>query len=66
MTTMKLDVEKFTRNNDFGLWKIKMEALLIQHGLANALKLADQQASSSTMDEAKKNEILEKAHSAII
>lgn len=29
MTTMKLDVEKFTGKNDFRLCKIKMQVLLI-------------------------------------
>lgn len=41
MTTMKLDVEKFTGKNDFKLWKIKMKALLVHNGLANALKPVD-------------------------
>jgi len=26
----KWDAEKFTGDNDFGLWKVKMEAILIQ------------------------------------
>lgn len=42
-----------------------MKALLIQYDLANALKPADQWPSSSTTDQAKKTEILEKAHHAI-
>lgn len=57
-TTMKLDVENFTGKNDFGLWKIKMETLLVQHGLANALKPPDQwpaeSSTASAMDLAKK------------
>ncbi|KAL8528643.1 hypothetical protein ACS0TY_006184 [Phlomoides rotata] len=61
---MKLDVEKFTGKNDFGLWKVKMKALLVHHGLASALKTKESEESSATM--AKKVEINEKAHSAII
>ncbi|WVZ00077.1 hypothetical protein V8G54_026146 [Vigna mungo] len=34
----KFDVEKFNGANDFGLWKIKMEAILIQQGCDEALK----------------------------
>ncbi|KAL8472655.1 hypothetical protein ACS0TY_029751 [Phlomoides rotata] len=61
---MKLDVEKFTGTNDFGLWKVKMKALLVHHGLASALKSNEGEESSATMS--KRVEILEKAHSAII
>ncbi|KAL8542536.1 hypothetical protein ACS0TY_003415 [Phlomoides rotata] len=38
MASLKLYVEKFIGKNDFGLWKVKMRALLIQHGLVGALK----------------------------
>jgi len=31
-------IEKFTRDNDFGLWKVKMEAVLIQQKCEKALK----------------------------
>ncbi|KAL8539403.1 hypothetical protein ACS0TY_001141 [Phlomoides rotata] len=64
MASMKLDVEKFTGKNDFGLWKVKMKALLVHHGLASALKSNECEESSATA--AKRVEILEKAHSAII
>lgn len=53
--TMKLDVEKFIGKNDFSFWKIKMRALLIQHGLVDALKPETEWASSSNQE--KKNEI---------
>jgi hypothetical protein len=26
----KWDIEKFTKSNDFGLWKVKMRVILIQ------------------------------------
>ncbi|KAL8492683.1 hypothetical protein ACS0TY_024031 [Phlomoides rotata] len=64
MSSMKLDVEKFTGKNDFRLWKVKMKALLVHHGLASALKSDEGEESSTTG--AKRIEILEKAHSAII
>ncbi|KAL8478480.1 hypothetical protein ACS0TY_030393 [Phlomoides rotata] len=64
MSSMKLDVEKFTGKNDFGLWKVKMKALLVHHGLASALKMEESEESSATA--AKKAEINEKAHCAII
>jgi len=34
----KWDIEKFTRENDFGLWKVKMEAVLTQQKCLEALK----------------------------
>ncbi|KAL8465333.1 hypothetical protein ACS0TY_034727 [Phlomoides rotata] len=64
MSSMKLDVEKFTGKNDFGLWKVKMRALLVHHGLTTALKTDGSEESSATA--AKKAEINKKAHSAII
>ncbi|KAL8481169.1 hypothetical protein ACS0TY_027627 [Phlomoides rotata] len=64
MASMKLDTEKFSGKNDFGLWKVKMKALLVHHGLASALQ-PDAGAESSISRE-KKVEIMEKAHSAII
>ncbi|KAH9706020.1 Integrase catalytic domain-containing protein [Citrus sinensis] len=33
----KVDLEKFTGQNDFNMWKIKMEALLIAQGLGEAI-----------------------------
>ena len=37
MGTTKFDVEKFIGRNDFGLWRLKMKALLVQQGLQDAL-----------------------------
>ncbi|KAL8496305.1 hypothetical protein ACS0TY_020137 [Phlomoides rotata] len=64
MTTMKLDIEKFTGKNDFGLWKFKMKALLTHNGLADALKETSTEESLDTAE--RRSEIQEKAHSAII
>ena len=38
MATPNIYMEKFNLNNDFNMWKIKMEALLITHGLRDAIK----------------------------
>ncbi|KAL8540642.1 hypothetical protein ACS0TY_002040 [Phlomoides rotata] len=64
MASLKLDVEKFSGKNNFGLWKVKMRVLLIQHELTGALK-PDEEGESSIARE-KRIEIMEKAHSAII
>ena len=37
MSSMKAEVEKFDGKNDFGLWRIKMEAHLGNLGLDEAL-----------------------------
>ena len=46
----KVDLEKFTEQNDFNMWKIKIEALLITQGLWDAIdpvaKLEGSEASS--------------------
>ena len=37
MTSTKVDLEKFNGKNDFNMWKVKIEAVLITHGLGDAL-----------------------------
>ena len=61
---MKFDIEKFSSSNDFGLWKIKMEAILIQQGCDEALK--GESNMPSTLTQAKKKSMIDKARSAII
>ncbi|GKD78839.1 hypothetical protein Tco_1341460 [Tanacetum coccineum] len=39
MTEAKFDIEKFNGTGDFGLWRIKMCAFLIQHGCEAALEV---------------------------
>ncbi|GJV80780.1 retrotransposon protein, putative, ty1-copia subclass [Tanacetum coccineum] len=39
MTGAKFDIEKFDGTGDFGLWRIKMHALLIQHRCEAALEV---------------------------
>ena len=63
MAMARFEAEKFTGKNDFGLWRLKMKALLIQHGLADALTPDKDGAEEPS---AKQVEIAEKAHNAII
>jgi len=37
MGKTKFDIDKFTGDNDFSLWRIKMKALLVHQGLEEAL-----------------------------
>ncbi|KAH9684927.1 hypothetical protein KPL70_013734 [Citrus sinensis] len=65
----KINLEKFTGQNDFNMWKIKIEALLITQGLGNAIepdfKKEGQEGSSSTTPE-QAAEIDKNARSTII
>jgi len=60
----KWDTEKFTRDNYFGLWKVKMEAVLIQQKCEKALK--GEGVLLVTMSRAEKIEMVDKARSAIV
>jgi len=60
----KWDIEKFTGNNYFGLWKVKMRAILIQQKCVEALKGEAQMPVHLTPTE--KTEMNDKAVSAII
>ncbi|KAL5740548.1 hypothetical protein ACOSQ2_029728 [Xanthoceras sorbifolium] len=59
MTTTKFDIEKFDRNMSFTMWQVKMCAILIHNGLHQALLGKDK--LPSTIDEAKKQEMDDKA-----
>ncbi|GKC28134.1 hypothetical protein Tco_1035428 [Tanacetum coccineum] len=61
MMEAKFDIKKFDRTGDFGLWRIKMRALLIQYGCEAALEVlpADMEAEA-------KAELNKKAHNAVI
>jgi hypothetical protein len=61
MMGAKFDIEKFDGTGDFGLWRIKMRALLIQHGCEAALEVLP-----ADMDATLKAELNKRAHSAII
>nr|GEW02102.1 retrovirus-related Pol polyprotein from transposon TNT 1-94 [Tanacetum cinerariifolium] len=61
MTRAKFDIEKLDGTRDFGLWRIKMHALVIQHGCEAALEVlpADMEAQA-------KVKLNKKAHNAMI
>ncbi|KAK2989461.1 hypothetical protein RJ640_023619 [Escallonia rubra] len=61
---MKYDLEKFDGSNNFSLWRIKMHDVLIQQGLLKALK--GNQRLPETMSADEKEDMLERAHSALI
>ena len=60
---MKFDIEKFDRQVNFGLWKLKMKVILVQSGCHKALEGASKKPSGMTDD--KWEEIDLKALSAI-
>lgn len=62
ISSTKYEIEKFTGVNDFGLRRLKMQALLVEQGLLEALK------GPEKMDDAltdKNTKMIEKTHSAI-
>nr|GFA07373.1 retrovirus-related Pol polyprotein from transposon TNT 1-94 [Tanacetum cinerariifolium] len=61
MTGAKFDIEKFDGTGDFGLWRINMRALLIQHGCETAVEVLPVDMEAQT-----KAELNKKAHSAVI
>ena len=64
MSIAKFEVDKFTGDNDFSLWRIKMKALLVHQGLSEAI---EPDAFQDSIDDKKKiQEIETKAHSAIL
>ena len=62
-TSSRYDVEKFDGNNDFSLWKIKMEALLGNLGLEEALK---KEEMSKTLTAEQKQEITKRPSTLIL
>ncbi|XP_057791331.1 uncharacterized protein LOC131008473 [Salvia miltiorrhiza] len=60
------DVEKFSGKNDFGLWRIKMKAMLIQQGLAGALNADSEKKDPDAKIDQQMRKMMEKAHSTII
>lgn len=69
MAAPRIDLEKFDGKNDFNMWKVKMEALLITQGLGDAIeptvkKKGKEVSSSHTSEQAA--EIDKKAKHTII
>ncbi|KAL3628744.1 hypothetical protein CASFOL_027790 [Castilleja foliolosa] len=63
MSSTKFEFDKFSGENDFTLWRIKMKALMVHQGIAAALDAA---ALASIQDPVVAAEIQSKAHSALI
>nr|GEW89912.1 retrovirus-related Pol polyprotein from transposon TNT 1-94 [Tanacetum cinerariifolium]GEW89915.1 retrovirus-related Pol polyprotein from transposon TNT 1-94 [Tanacetum cinerariifolium] len=61
MTGAKFDIKKFDGTIDFELWRIKLRALLIQHGCKAALEVLPADMEAQT-----KADLNKKAHSAVI
>nr|GEZ31414.1 zinc finger, CCHC-type [Tanacetum cinerariifolium] len=81
MTGSKFDIEKFDGTGDFGLWRVKMRALLIQHGCEAPLEVLPPDMEAQTkaelnkkahkvlpedMEAQAKTELNKKAHSSVI
>uniref|UniRef100_A0A803PBL8 Retrovirus-related Pol polyprotein from transposon TNT 1-94 n=1 Tax=Cannabis sativa TaxID=3483 RepID=A0A803PBL8_CANSA len=64
MVGAKFDIDKFNGTNDFGLWKIKMNVLLVHNGIVKTIDEASLKELSE--DKRKLNEIEKKTHSAIL
>ncbi|KAK3418389.1 hypothetical protein EUGRSUZ_H04348 [Eucalyptus grandis] len=64
MSERKFEIEKFNGRNNFGLWSIKMRALLTTQGLAKALDGEDE--LPIIMKASKMVELMEKAKSTIL
>ena len=66
MATLKLDVEKFTGENDFHLWRLKMRALLVHQGIEEVLEDLRTSKKISKVKDEDMHEAMDKAHSTII
>ena len=64
MTTTKFNIEKFTEDNDFNLWRIKMRTLLVHRRLEHALRWFDKLPSSLFENEMK--DLMSKVQDTII
>ncbi|GJU53066.1 copia LTR rider [Tanacetum coccineum] len=62
----KFDVENFDGSNDFGLWRVKMRCLLIQHGWEAALDPFPETMADAEKTAALKTDVYKKAHSALL
>ncbi|GKC51681.1 retrovirus-related pol polyprotein from transposon TNT 1-94 [Tanacetum coccineum] len=62
----KFNIEKFDGSNDFGLWRVKMRCLLIQHGWEAALDSFPKSMMDANKTTTLKTNIYKKAHSALL
>ena len=61
MSSTKFDIKKFTGKSDFGLWRIKMKALLVHQGVQDAL--LGEKALPNNLSKKEKQDILDKTQS---
>ena len=66
MGTSKFEVEKFTGENDFHLWRLKMRALLVHQGLEETLGDPRSEKKPSKLFDEEMQDALDKAHSTLI
>ena len=64
MSSIKFDIKKFIGKSDFGLWRIKMKALLVYQGVQYFL--LGEKALSNNLSKKEKQDILDKAQSTLI
>lgn len=63
MSSTKYQIENFTSVDDFGLWHLKMQTLLVQYNQLETLKGSKKMDVSLMQKE--KTTMIEKAHNAI-
>ncbi|KAH9782268.1 hypothetical protein KPL71_008823 [Citrus sinensis] len=66
MGSARLEVEKFTGDNDFHLWRLKMRALLVHQGLDEALAEESSSKKPRKVSVEDLPDVLDRAHSVII
>ncbi|KAH9696398.1 hypothetical protein KPL71_023151 [Citrus sinensis] len=66
MAIQKLDVEKFTGENDFHLWRLKMRALLVHQGIEEVLEDPRTSKKISKVKDEDIQKAMDKAHNTII
>nr|GEZ33769.1 retrovirus-related Pol polyprotein from transposon TNT 1-94 [Tanacetum cinerariifolium] len=61
----KFDVEKFNGSNDYGVWRVKMRCLLIQHSWEAALDPFSETITDGDKTTALKTDVYKKAYSVL-
>ena len=64
MSSQKFEVEKFNGSNDFTLWKLKIKAPLVQQKCTAAIE--GEEKLPAGLSAAEKEEVVSRAHSAIL
>ena len=61
----RFEAEKFTGDNDFGLWRVKIRAMLVQQGLGAVLNSTEVKVLDEKETQ-KCEEMMAKAHSTLV